>query len=414
MGSNVDAAGGRPANVLSMRDEFGGQMTLAGETAAATMAAQRTAQVQARYVMAMRNPRSVAQSRATILARCEIPGFAKEAWFQLPRRDENGKPIAGLTIRFAEEAARAWRNLEVQISTVYDGPSSRIVQVSVTDLESNLIEQRDVTVPKRVERKSPAGRVVLGERTNSNGDRIYIVECTDGEMAALEGAMISKAKRNAILAMIDPDIIGEAREVILATKDNEAAVDPNAHRKRVADGFHQLGIEPRHLAEYLGRPLDAAPAHDLVALEGLLVALKGGQTTWDEALEARGEELAAREAARANGERAQAAAAKVKQEATRHQNGHANGKSNGQVIDTQATPVVDEAPAEEGPGLSVKEFWDALKPINARTKLSSQDVTRYVQETYGKHVKDLTGAQRADVVTAIEDGARPAGKEQSR
>ncbi len=68
------------------------------------LAAKEIASVQARYVMAAARPRSWMEARTRILRECERPGFAEAAWYSKPIGA--GKSVGGLSIRFAEAAAR--------------------------------------------------------------------------------------------------------------------------------------------------------------------------------------------------------------------------------------------------------------------------------------------------------------------
>ena len=90
-----------PKTGALVREEFGAtethEMTEVSTTAAA---AQAQALVQARFIMAIRNPRDLMQVRQRMLADAKRPGFAKVAIYSVPR---GGKQITGASIRFAEE-----------------------------------------------------------------------------------------------------------------------------------------------------------------------------------------------------------------------------------------------------------------------------------------------------------------------
>ena len=70
---------------VSVRQEFGSTEIMRGaETAMAAMAAQSKALVEARFVVAMRNPRRWANIRISVNNLCKDPGFAAEALYVKP------------------------------------------------------------------------------------------------------------------------------------------------------------------------------------------------------------------------------------------------------------------------------------------------------------------------------------------
>lgn len=261
-------------------------MARAGETASAAVAAQARASVEARYVMAERNPRDIMTTRAKLLKACDRPGFAKSAIYSLPRGD---KPIRGETIRFAEEAARALGNILCESVIAFDDAERQIVRVVVTDLESNLTYPQDIMVEKVVERsKLREGQQPMGTRVNSFGKMVFLVPATEDELLMKRNALTSKAIRTGILRILPGDIREEARARCEATAEKSTADDPESERKWVADAFADLGIMPDQIAEYLGHTLDRAVPAELVKLRQIGQGIAEGRGTWAQVLEAKG------------------------------------------------------------------------------------------------------------------------------
>lgn len=270
------------------RQEFGAQqIQRSAETAASAVAAQATAMVQARYVMALQRPRDMDEVRARLLREVERPGFAEAAWFRKPI----GQGVEGLSVRFAEAAARCLGNISSDPMVVFEDDRQRIVRLLVTDLESNVTYSKDIVVVKTVERnRLRDGQTALQVRTNSRGQATYIVEATDDEVLAKENSLISKAFRNAVERILPGDIKDECRVRIKAIRSGDVAKDPDAARKKVADAFAGIGVMPAQLKEYLGHDLATCSPAEIQDLRDLYSAIHTGEATWAEALEARGGE----------------------------------------------------------------------------------------------------------------------------
>lgn len=286
---------------LAKREEFGAvERVRSGETAATTAAAHAEAMVKARYSLAMMRPRNLDEVRLAILEECKRPRFAEVARFSVPR---GGKAIEGWSIRAAETFARRMGNIDVTKRVVFDDARQRILAVTVLDLEANMGETVEVTVSKTVERrKLGKGQTALGVRHNSFGDEVYIVEATDEEMLVKVNALLSKAKRNAILGLVPGDLLEEALDQVRATLQREDAEDPAAARKRLVDFFASVGVTPSMLVEYVGHDLAVLAKKELADLRAIAAALKGGEATWDEVVrEKRGAAPAAEAAGSATG-----------------------------------------------------------------------------------------------------------------
>lgn len=248
------------------------------ETSSDALAAQATASVQARYLMAIKRPRDWEAVRVALLKACKRPGFAQDAIYAKPM---GGETIQGPSIRFAEEAARAMTNVLSEIAAIYDDSKKRIVRVTVTDLESNLTFYKDVNVEKSVERKFPKkGTVILAQRTNSYGEPVFLVVATEDEAATKEAALCSKQLRELLLRLLPSDIKEDAFNQIRETRQTADAADPDAAKRRVIDSFFDLGVDPKQLAEFLGHDLGALNPAELHRLRSIYAGLKDGETTW--------------------------------------------------------------------------------------------------------------------------------------
>lgn len=264
------------------RDEFGArQIEQRRETATSASSALATASINARYIVAERRPRDWDDVRVKLLKECKRTSFAARAIYSLPR---GGKKIEGLTVRFAEAMIRTSGNVAQETRTLYDDPEKRLIKVSVTDLESNACYERDVVIDKTVERSKPGERVIISQRMNSANQPVYIVQCTDDELLAKEGAIISKTFRTLSLRFLPADIIEECNIALRATLDAEVKADPDAARKAIADAFASIGVQPSDVKAYLGHDLATSSPAELSHLRGLYAAIRDGEVTWADAL----------------------------------------------------------------------------------------------------------------------------------
>lgn len=258
------------------------------ETSVAAVAAQAKAAVEARYVMAMQQPRDIDVFRQNLLHDCKRPGFARVARYAKP---VGGKKIEGPSVRFVETALRHFRNILRETPTIYEDDEKRIVRVIVTDLEANVTHSTDVPIAKTVERKQvKPGMEVLGQRENSYGDTVYLIRATDDDLLNKTNALISKAVRNMGLNVLPGDIVEEAQDLVIRTSRDEDAKDPDAARKKIVDSFATLGVRASDLTEYLGHSIDQCSPAEMDDLRTVYAGLKDGETTWAEVAKTRAEQ----------------------------------------------------------------------------------------------------------------------------
>lgn len=280
-----------PAAGASVSQGFGStEMTVAAETAATALAAQARAAVEARCILALRRPRNWDQVRQLLLRECARPGFAAVARYAKP---VGGQRIVGPSIRFAEAAMRCMGNLVAETQVVLDDPTKRCVRISLTDLENNLTLPKDIVLEKTVERRQPKpGQEIIGQRTNSQGQPVFIVRATEDDLLNKEAALSSKALRGLVLRLLPGDLLDEAMEAVTKTLRSNDAADPNAARKRLADAFAKLGIQPVDLAAYLGHGLEAMSPAELEEMRAIYAAIAEGETNWREVMSQRAGESA--------------------------------------------------------------------------------------------------------------------------
>jgi hypothetical protein len=274
-------------NQLVTRNEFSNELATQ-DTASTAVAAQAKALVEARYIMAIRRPRDMDVVRERMLKECCRPSFAAVARYVKPIGNDKTKWPAGPSIRFAEAAVRNMGNVTIETMTVYDDREKRIVRVMVTDLEANVPYSQDITIAKTIERRRKKdGDTVISTRTNSYGDTVYILEATDDDIINKQQALISKAIRTQGLRLIPGDIIDECMDQVMVTQKNADAEDPDAAKRKLFDAFGTLGVRAEQLKEYLGHDAASLSPKELQDLRALYAAIRDGEATWRDVMEAK-------------------------------------------------------------------------------------------------------------------------------
>lgn len=259
-------------------------VTAPAQVMSSALAARERASIEARTFLALSRPRDIERFQTRLFERCRNPLFAEGAWYKKPIG--KNKTIDGLSIRFAEECARLYGNLDIRTIVVSEGETDRALEVCVTDLESNVPWAVPVTVSKTVERRFlNAGEVAISKRTNSEGKVVYLRAATSDEVTIAQNSAISKAVRNLILAHIPSEVKEAASDLIEATLTDEIVKDPEKFRKKLARSYFKLGVSEEQLSEFLGKPYDAANAAEMFLLRSIGEGIAQGEGTWAEVVE---------------------------------------------------------------------------------------------------------------------------------
>lgn len=252
------------------------------ELASVAVASSAKAEVEAAYIMAMRNPRNEDDARAKILRACESPLFAQKARYRKPVGET---AVIGPSIRFAEEMLRCWKNVLTQQTAIYDDSMKRIIRITTRDLEANTAYSKEISLEKTVERASDRGRETLGTRMNTQNKIVYIVRATEDELTIKESALASKVIRNNGLRLIPQHIIDEAMAVVEKMIKDRISKDPDAERRAILDGFSRRGIMPSDVERFVGCPSKQFTPDNLVTLRDMLTSIEDGHAVWSEYLD---------------------------------------------------------------------------------------------------------------------------------
>lgn len=278
----------RPGAIVRTYDR---DISFASDVNQASMVAREEAKFKSACVLARQFPRDIDRVRVSILKECARPGFAEVGMYSLPRAD---KSIEGLSVHFANMLERQLGNLDVSVVVVSDEELRRTIEVTVIDLESNVREAQQATFARTVERRGkkrngkvePPDGVVVGERLNSYGEKVYVVRATDEEMLIKQNAISSRIRRNKLLNCCPRDVLDEALTLVKKTKLAAVKADPDAARTKLIDAFASVGVMPDALKSYVLETykvtLERVKDENLADLRGIYNSVSEGRLTWDE------------------------------------------------------------------------------------------------------------------------------------
>lgn len=256
----------------------------ASETATSLLAAKAEAEAKARYAIAVARPRDEDAACERILKACKRPRFADAARYTKPLG--GGKSAIGLSVRFAEEAARLWGNIMQDTYVLVDDDEKLVLHCVVTDLEANTTASAPMIVAKYVERRRPRdGDEVLSKRVNSAGQEVYRIRAPEDALLTKINALASKLRRGLILQLMPADLKEDAMEACIETVRRGYAKDPDATRQSMLSTFAGIGVRADELAAYIGKPVAQFEPADVDHLRQVYVAVFQGEATWQEFVE---------------------------------------------------------------------------------------------------------------------------------
>lgn len=238
---------------------YAGNFDKINQGTVAVESSRAIAEAQGKLIMAKRFPRSYTEAYAKAIEACQRKSFADKAFFAYPR---GGQTVTGVTIRFAEEMARCYGNLDYGIKEMSHEEGKSEMQAYCWDLETNTISSQNFTVEHI--------REANGRSTKLTSQRdIY-------ERTANDGA---RRLRSRILAILPPDLvedcINECKKT-LAGKNDIPLIDKV---KNMVTGFAKLGVTKEMLETRLKHTIETVNADELTEYIGIYNGLKQKETT---------------------------------------------------------------------------------------------------------------------------------------
>ena len=247
---------GAPASYPNVPYGVGASLDNINQGTIAIESSRAIAEAQGKLFIAKRFPRNEITAHAKAMQACRRKGLAEKAFYSYNR---GGGTVSGPTIRFAEELARCWGNIDYGIKELSQDPGKSEMQAYAWDLETNAISVQNFTNPHTREK---GGKAV----TLTSQRDIYEVNANMG----------ARRLRARILAILPADFVEAAIEQCKATLAGEGD-EPIVDRvKNMVTAFEKLGVTQEQIEKRLKRKLDTMTAADLVEYIGIYNAIKEG------------------------------------------------------------------------------------------------------------------------------------------
>jgi hypothetical protein len=253
-------------NMPSMQGGVMAQMDNINQGTVAIEASRAIAEAQGKLVIAKRFPRDEVKAYAKAMEACQRITMAEKAFYSFPR---GGQTVEGPTIRFAEELARCWGNIDYGIKELSQDYGKSEMQAYAWDLETNAQSVQNFTNPHQREQ----GKKMV---TLTSQRDIYENNAN----------MATRRLRSRILAILPSwfveDAISECKKT-LAGKNDTPLVD---RVKKMVVQFAKFGVTQEQIESRLKRKIDTMNADDFVEYIGIYNAIKQGESKIAEWFEA--------------------------------------------------------------------------------------------------------------------------------
>ena len=216
---------------------------------------REVAEIQAKMILAQRNPRNEKAALDRILTACARPGLAQTAAYEYSR---GGAVITGASIRMAETMARCWGNLDYGIRELEQREGESTVEAYAWDMETN-VSQRKIFQVSHIRSTKQGNKKLTDPRD------IY-------ELVANQGA---RRLRACILGVIPGDIVDSAMEACEATLKAKVAITPDLISGLVK-AFAEFGVTQEQIEVRIQRHMDAITPGMVVQLRRIYTSLKDG------------------------------------------------------------------------------------------------------------------------------------------
>lgn len=245
-------------NVPAMNNGVTAQLDKINQGTVAIEASRAIAEAQGKLVIAKRFPRDEVAAYAKAMEACQRPKMAEKAFYAFPR---GGQTVKGPTIRFAEELARCWGNIDYGIKELSQDDGKSEMQAYAWDLETNAQSVQNFTNPHQREQ----GKKMV---TLTSQRDIYENNAN----------MATRRLRARILAILPSwfveDCVAEC-EKTLAGQNDTPLVD---RVKKMVVQFARFGVTQEQIEHRLKRKIDTMNADDFTEYIGIYNAIKQNES----------------------------------------------------------------------------------------------------------------------------------------
>lgn len=253
-------------NMPNMNNGVMAQLDNINQGTVAIEASRAIAEAQGKLVIAKRFPRDEVQAYNRVAQACQRKGIAEKAFYSYNR---GGGTVSGPTIRFAEELARCWGNIDYGIKELSQDEGKSEMQAYAWDLETNAQSVQNFTNP-HIREVGGKAKVLTSQRD------IYEINANMG----------ARRLRSRILAILPTDLvdmaINECKKT-LAGNNDEPLID---RVKKMVVAFGKIGVTQEQIEKRLGRKVDTMTIDDFTDYIGIYNAIKQGESKIAEWFEA--------------------------------------------------------------------------------------------------------------------------------
>jgi hypothetical protein len=245
-------------NMPTMSNGIMAQMDNINQGTVAIEASRAIAEAQGKLVIAKRFPRDEVQAYNRVAQACQRKGIAEKAFYSYNR---GGGTVSGPTIRFAEELARCWGNIDYGIKELSQDDGKSEMQAYAWDLETNAQSVQNFTNP-HIREVGGKAKVLTSQRD------IYEINANMG----------ARRLRSRILAILPTDLvdmaIAECKKT-LAGNNDEPLID---RVKKMVVAFGKIGVTQEQIETRLKRKVDTMTVDDFTDYIGIYNAIKQGES----------------------------------------------------------------------------------------------------------------------------------------
>ena len=245
-------------NMPTMDSKVLSQLDKINQGTVAIEASRAIAEAQGKLIIAKRFPRDEVAAYAKAMEACQRPTMAEKAFYSFPRA---GQTIEGPTIRFAEELARCWGNIDYGIKELSQDDGKSEMQAYAWDLETNAQSVQNFTNPHQREQGKKMVQLTSQRDIYENNAN-----------------MATRRLRSRILAILPAwfveDAIAECKRTI-AGRNDAPLID---RVKKMVVQFAKLGVSQEQIERRLKRKVDTMTADDFTEYLGIYNAIKGGES----------------------------------------------------------------------------------------------------------------------------------------
>ena len=253
-------------NMPNMNNGVMAQLDNINQGTVAIEASRAIAEAQGKLVIAKRFPRDEVQAYNRVAQACQRKGIAEKAFYSYNR---GGGTVSGPTIRFAEELARCWGNIDYGIKELSQDEGKSEMQAYAWDLETNAQSVQNFTNP-HIREVGGKAKILTSQRD------IYEINANMG----------ARRLRSRILAILPTDLvdmaINECKKT-LAGNNDEPLID---RVKKMIVAFGKIGVTQEQIEKRLGRKVDTMTIDDFTDYIGIYNAIKQGESKISEWFEA--------------------------------------------------------------------------------------------------------------------------------